>query len=63
MTTQKLLTRKDIAQILGITVRQVKDNEKQLGLTQFRAKLNSRCLFYQGWKVMPHLAKKGLVCE
>jgi hypothetical protein len=61
MTTQKLLTRKDIANLLGISPRQVRDNERRLGLLPFRAKLNNRCVFYQGWRAVPHLQKIGLL--
>jgi len=61
--TRKLLTRKDIAEILGVSVWVVRANERRLGLYDFRAAINSRVVLYQAWRVIPHLAKRGLLLE
>ena len=63
MTTQKLLTRKDIANLLGISVRSFARNEKKLGLQKFRACVNGRVVFYQSWRALPHLQSLGLIAK
>ena len=49
MTTKPLLTRKDIAQMLGpeFTANQVRRNERKWGLDRARVKLKTRMVFYR----------------
>ena len=63
MATQNLLTRKDIAALLGLRVRVIKDNERRLGIDVFKVRINHKSVFYQGWKVLAHLKKKGWIPE
>lgn len=50
--TKPLLTRKDIALMLGVTPRQVKRNEVRWGLRNARSQLNTRPLLYLSAKVL-----------
>jgi hypothetical protein len=61
--TKTLLTRKDLAAMLGVSVWVIRNNEDLLELRQFRARINSRMIMYQGWRVIPHLTRRGLLAE
>lgn len=61
MRTQKLMSRKDLAMLMGVSVRTLRDNERRLGLHVFRVKINSRVIMYQGWLVVPYLELKGIL--
>jgi len=45
-SNRKFLTRKDIAQMLEVTVEQVRENEVRWGLAPHRRDLNGRCVRY-----------------
>lgn len=45
--TKPLLTRKDIALLIGVTPRQVKRNEAKWGLDKARSQLGTRPLLYR----------------
>lgn len=41
-----LITRKEVAQVFGVTVDQIRKNEERLGLLPARVDLNGRCVRY-----------------
>jgi hypothetical protein len=61
MSPPALLTRKDIAAMLGISVDMVRKNEKNLGLKSARADINTRTIRYLRPKVESILAGRGLL--
>jgi len=63
MTTQKLITRKDIAQLLGdnFSARQIARHEKKWGLDKCRPTGKTREVLFQAWKVIPILQRLGYV--
>lgn len=44
---KKLMTRKDVAELLGISTDAVRKNERRWGLTAARRDLNRRCVRYK----------------
>lgn len=52
---QHLLSRKDIAQLFGLSVYQVRVNEKRFGLDRTRRDVNRRCVRYNtvlAWPIL-----------
>jgi hypothetical protein len=61
MNRKPLLTRKDIAILLGdVTPEQVRKNEKRWGLDKARCDLNCRCVRYR-WVAISILRAKGFL--
>ena len=57
--TKLLLTRKDIAQMLDVSVNQVWLNERRWGLLAARADLNKRCVRYRASIVFEIFKSRG----
>lgn len=53
--------RKQIAALLGITLEQVRKNERRLGLDKARQDLNKRCVRYDAEIAARELTKRGLI--
>ena len=54
-------TRNDIAMLFNLSVRQVRDNEKKLGLDKARIRVNSRVVRYRATVVLRILQAYELV--
>ena len=61
MTTHPLLTRKQIAQLLGVSVDIVRRNERQLGILEFKVKLNKRVVYYRAKESVRELKAIGML--
>ena len=63
MSAPKLLTRKEIADMIGdgFSARWVARNEVRLGLHKCRVNFRTQVALYQGWRVIPLLRSRGLV--
>ena len=57
----QLLTRKDVAQIVGVSPRSIAASEKFLGIDKAIVRFNARVVRYRPRMVMAALAKKGLL--
>jgi len=58
---KKLLSRKDVAALIGETTTVVRRNEKRWGLDKARADLNSRLIRYRGEMVRLIFEGKGWI--
>lgn len=56
--TKPLYSRKDIAQLLGVSYAQVVRNEKGWGLSEARADLNCRCVRFRASEVLSILKRR-----
>jgi hypothetical protein len=56
-----LSSRKDLATLLGVTVDQVRRNERRWGLDKARRDLNPRCVRYRRTEAMAVLRARGFV--
>jgi hypothetical protein len=59
--TQPLISRKDLAQLLGISSDAVRRNERRLGLHRARRNINARCVRYRTDIAWTILRDAGLV--
>ena len=59
--TKPLLTRKDIAQMLDVSVNQVWLNEERWGIRVARADLNKRCVRYRADVVLANFRARGFI--
>ena len=58
-----LSSRKDVAALLGVSVDQVRRNEKRWGLSAARVDLNCRCVRYATDKMLQIFRSLGFVEE
>ncbi len=61
LTRKALLTRKEIAGLLEVSVDQVRKNEGRWGLGPARVDLNARCVRYRCLKALAILEGRGFI--
>lgn len=61
MTQPALLTRKDLARIIGVSVDTVERHEERWGLSGCRIKLSLRCVRYHPTRTMIVLRRLGVI--
>jgi len=61
MTSQNLVSRKDLAVITGLTVDIIRGNEARFGLDKCKVQWNKRGLRYQKEKAIEALKKAGVL--
>ena len=59
--TARLLTRKDLALILGVSVDIIRHNEVRLGLIKYRVRVNKRLIFFRRAEALAELREMGLL--
>jgi hypothetical protein len=59
MSASKLITRKELSQITGLSVKEIRDNERKLGIEAARWNITQRVRYHRA-KAMRALKQSGM---